>query len=261
MDRLTQRIQTILSGQEGKWGVALRDYTSDGVIYFNEGSLFSAASVIKIPIMMEVYKQAAAGILSLDEPMVLDPKDIVGGCGVLQGMHPRITLPIRDVVVLMITISDNTATNMLIERVGIDAVNRLIRELGAEQSVLRRKLMMPELARKGIRNELNCKDVLLFLDLLAKNRFLDEEACSDMMSILKLQQLNHKIPLLLPNGAVVAHKTGEDTGITHNAGVIFYKDKALALCVLSEEVPDTVKGQYAIAQIARAAFDEILADK
>ena len=261
MKNLQERIQRILSEQDGNWGVAFRDLATDQTVYVNEDHRFGAASIIKIPIMMEIYRQADQGILSLSEHLILDAKDVVGGCGVLQGMQPGLSLTIRDAIVLMITISDNTATNMLIDRVGIDSVNRLIRDLGAEQSVLRRKLMMTELMRQGIKNELTPKEVLLFLDLLAKIQFLHEKPCMDMIEILKLQQLNHKIPLLLPDEVVVAHKTGEDSGITHNAGILYYKEQVMTMCVLSEGVSDTVKGHYAIAQMAKAAFEEILAPK
>ena len=260
MDKLSARIRAILTEQDGRWGIAIRNLNSDESLFINENELFSAASIIKIPIMMEAYHQAAQGTMSLDDPLSLDPADVVGGCGVLQGMHAGLTLTMRDVIVLMITISDNTATNMIIEQVGIEAVNRRMRELGAEKSILRRKLMMTELARKGIKNELTAKDVLAFLDTLAKGQFISENSCRDMLAILKLQQLNHKIPLLLPESVTVAHKTGEDDGITHNAGVLYCKEKSLAICVLSQEVTDTAKGHYAIARIARAAYEEILAD-
>ncbi len=260
MEKLAARIHKILAEQDGQWGVAVRDLGNDGSLFINEDQLFSAASIIKIPIMMEAYYQAEQGVFSLDDVLTLHADEIVGGCGVLQGMHTGLQLTIRDTVVLMITVSDNTATNMMIELVGIDAVNRRMQALGAEKSILRRKLMMPELARKGIKNELTAKDVLMFLDVLAKGAYISDKACEDMLGILKLQQLNHKIPLLLPEDAIVAHKTGEDDKITHNAGVIYCNNRSLSICVLSQEVSNTAKGHYAIARIAQAAYEEILAD-
>jgi beta-lactamase class A len=261
VDKLAARIKQVLAEQDGHWGVAVRNHITDELIYINEDELFSAASIIKIPIMMEAYHQAQQGAVSLDDVLVLNAKDVVGGCGILQGMHPGMQLTVRDTIVLMITVSDNTATNMMIELVGIEAVNQRMIELGAEKSILRRKLMMPELARKGIKNELTAKDVLIFLDTLANGTYISKNACEDMMDILKLQQLNHKIPLLLPQNVTVAHKTGEDDKITHNAGVMYYKEGSLSLCVLSQEVSDTVKGHYAIARMARAAYEEILSKR
>jgi beta-lactamase class A len=250
MEKLRERIRAILSEQEGSWGVAIQDLNSDTAMFINEEELFSAASIIKVPIMMEAYLQADQGKITLDDMLTLNSADIVGGCGVLQGMHPGLQLTVRDTIVLMITVSDNTATNMMIDLLGLDSINRLMQDLGVTGSILRRKLMMPELARQGIKNELN---------ILAKGHFIGESVCTDMLGILKLQQLNHKIPLLLPAAVTIAHKTGEDDGITHNAGILYYKEKSLSMCVLSQKVPDTVKGHYAIASIARAAYEEILA--
>ncbi len=258
MNTLRNRVEQILSSQTGRWGVAIHDRTTNERLFINEQLLFSAASIIKIPIMMEAYRQADFKKISLEKEMVLKEEDIVGGCGVLQGMHRGLELSIRDIIVLMITVSDNTATNMMIDLLGIESINQMMRNLGVENSILRRKLMMPELARQGIRNELSAKDVVLLLDQLADGTFVSKEVCDDMLSILKLQQLNHKIPLLLPEDVSIAHKTGEDTGITHNAGIIVYHEKSLSMCVLSEDVSDIPEGHLAISRIARAAFDERL---
>jgi beta-lactamase class A len=254
------RIKDLRSTQSGSWGIMIEDPQSGETYEDNAQGLFSAASVIKVPIMMEIYRQDREKSLSLDDILTLKAEEVVGGCGVLQVLHLGINLTIRDVVALMITVSDNTATNMMIEKAGIDSINTLMRSIGMERSILRRKLMMPELARQGIRNEITAWDIVLSLKSLDNTDFLDKDACNDMIGLLKMQQLNHKIPLMLPSDAVVAHKTGEDTGITHNAGIIYANKKRFYMCVLSEGVTDIPSGHRFIAEIARICYDAILAE-
>lgn len=255
MKRLEEKVLPLLQEQPGQWGMALKDLKTDETILYNADKLFGAASIIKIPIIIEAYRQDRAGKISLSDPMELKAEEVVGGCGVLQVMHPGLVLTVRDVAALMITVSDNTATNMLIGLLGIDNINAVMKETGSKNSILRRKLMMEELARRGIKNELAPYDVMLMLEALYRGTVVDREACDDILHILKKQQLNHKIPSRLPAGTVIAHKTGEDTGITHNAGIICAPDHPFLLVLLSEYIPDESDGHQFIARFAKIAYE------
>ncbi|MGI5838503.1 MAG: serine hydrolase [bacterium] len=255
MRLLEEKILPILREQPGQWGMASKDLTTDATIVYNEDKLFGAASVIKIPIIIEAYRQDRAGKISLSDPMELKAAEVVGGCGVLKVMHPGLVLSVRDVAALMITVSDNTATNMLIDLLGIDNINAVMQKMGCKFSILRRKLMMEELARRGIKNELAPYDVMLMMEALYRGTIVDRAACDDILEIMKKQQLNHKIPSRLPAGTVIAHKTGEDTGITHNAGIIYAPDHPFLLVLLSEYIPDEADGHQVIARIAKIAYE------
>lgn len=255
MRRLEEKLLPLLQEQPGQWGMALKDLTTGETILYNADELFIAASVIKIPIIIEAYRQDRQGKISLADLMELKAEEVVGGCGVLQVMHTGKYLTIRDVIVLMITVSDNTATNMMIDRLGIEAINEVMQQMGVTRSVLRRKMFDLERARQGIKNEISPADVLRMLEALYRGTVVDKEACAEILNIMHYQQLNHKIPVQLPEGTKIAHKTGEDTGQTHDVGIVYVPDHPYLLVVLSEHVPDTAVGHQVIARISRLAYE------
>ncbi len=255
MKRLGEEIRAILDAQPGDWGLAWLDLNTGEKVFYREDDLFIAASVIKIPIIIEAYRQDRQGKISLNDPMPLQAKDIVGGCGVLQVMHHGIPLTVKDVLALMITVSDNTATNMMIELLGIPAINEVMQTMGVRHSALRRKMFDLEKSRQGIQNHITPADVLLMFEALYRGTVVDREACDEILTLLRYQQLNHKIPVALPEGTKVAHKTGEDSGQTHDAGIVYVPGHPFLLVVLSEHVPDTAVGHQVIARIARMAYD------
>lgn len=198
-----------------------------------------AASVIKLPIMVEAFRQAEAGLLDLNEPVTVSRADCLPSCGVLSSLHENVTLPWLDLVTLMIIVSDNTATNLLIQRLGINRVNDTMTALGLTGSRLNRKLFCPELSRQGIENYVTAQDVGLLLEKLYLGQVVSPKASRQMLDILSRQQLNGKIPFHLHvKGIQVAHKTGEDTGITHDVGVV-YGPQPFVVCFLSNQVQVT----------------------
>ena len=136
----------------------------------------------------------------------------------------------------MITISDNTATNMMIDLLGVESVNRTMDALGIPGICLRRKLFEPELSRQGIQNTITARGVGILLQKMAQGKLLGGDADKKMMEILGDQRLNGKLPFFLHSMDVeLAHKTGEDDGTTHDVGVIFAK-QPFVVCMLSNDV-------------------------
>jgi len=198
-----------------------------------------AASVIKLPIMVEAFDQAHQGLLDLTEPVRVAPADRLPSCGALTYLHEGVTLPWIDLVTLMIIVSDNTATNLLIERLGIDAINATMTRLGLTGSRLNRKLFRPDLSRQGIENRVTARDMGILLEKIYRGEIVSPEACQKMLEILSHQQLNGKMPFHLhARGIKCAHKTGEDSGITHDVGIVFGPQPFVA-CYLSNEVEVT----------------------
>ncbi|MBQ8537268.1 MAG: serine hydrolase [Clostridia bacterium] len=198
-----------------------------------------AASVIKLPIMVEAFNQAEQGLLDLMEPVKVERKDCLPSCGALSYLHEGVTLPWIDLVTLMIIVSDNTATNLLIERLGIDCINATMAHLGLTASRLNRKLFRPELSRQGIENRVTARDMGILLEKIYKGEVVSPQASARMLEILSHQQLNGKMPFHLHGrGIKCAHKTGEDTGITHDVGIV-YGPQPFVVCYLSNEVEVT----------------------
>lgn len=202
---------------------------------FNADAPLLAASVIKIPIMVEAFRQFEAGLLSPEAPYVLRDADKLPSCGALNRLHAGLELTMRDLVEMMIVLSDNTATNVLIDRLGLENVNATMARLDMRQSVLRRKLFDPAGRAAGIENTVSAREIGMLLERMYAGTLISPEASAAMLEILRNQKLNGKLPFYLkPRGIAVAHKTGEDDGITHDVGIV-YAGHPFVLCMLSNE--------------------------
>ncbi len=230
------------------------DDESTNSIGFNPDTPVQAASVIKLFIMAEAFRQRESGLFDFDAPVTVREEDHLPSCGALTYMHAPLTLPWGDLVTLMIILSDNTATNMLIDQLGIDNINAMIDQLGFKNTRLRRKLWQPELSRQGIQNTVCAADTQRFFRLLQREELISPTASKEMLQILLNQRLNGKMPFYLHSrGIRCAHKTGEDSGITHDVGIIF-AEKPVIFSFLSENtnVPEaeTVLQKLALAVIS-----------
>ena len=202
---------------------------------YNADEPLLAASVIKLPIMVEAFRQFEAGLCNPEEKYVLREADKLPSCGALNCLHAGLELTLMDLVKLMIVLSDNTATNVLIDRLGKDNINATMRAMGMRQSVLRRKIFDPAGRAAGIENTVSAREIGELLEGLYAGRLVSPRASAQMLEILRNQKLNGKMPFYLkPRGIAVAHKTGEDDGITHDVGVV-YAPQPFVLCMLSNE--------------------------
>ena len=202
-----------------------------------------AASVIKIPIMVTAFRDIAAGRLDANETVSISQADKMPSCGALSYMHDGLEVTLSDLITLMIILSDNTATNLLIDRLTPDHVNRTMEALGVPGIALRRRLFEPELSAQGIQNTVTARGIGTLLERMATGALLGKALDDRMIDIMLNQRLNGKLPFFLHGkGIRCAHKTGEDDGITHDAGII-YTERPFVLCMLSNNVnvPDFVR--------------------
>ena len=231
--------------------------TADGTfVAYQAKTPVVAASVIKLCVMAEAFRRREAGTLDFSEPVTIRPEDRLPSCGALTYLHEGITVTLGDLVTLMIILSDNTATNLLIDRLGIEPVNRFMREIGlSEQTQLRRKLFMPELSARGIENTVTAADMALLLKRILNRQLVSEKASDEMLRLLSQQRLNGKMPFFLsPKGIKTAHKTGEDQGITHDVGIIL-TDAPKIFCFLSEKT-DVPAAERALQDLALMAVED-----
>lgn len=220
----------------GDVGLYYRVLGEDGAVTHNPDLPLIAASVIKIPIMVTAYRDIAAGLLDPGEAVAIRPQDKMPSCGALSYMHDGLEVTLEDLISLMIVLSDNTATNILIDRLTPEHVNRTMADLGVPGITLRRRLFEPELSRRGIQNTVTARGVGALLERMAEGKLLGGALDERMVGILLNQRLNGKLPFFLHGrGIRCAHKTGEDDGITHDVGII-YADRPFVLCLLSNNV-------------------------
>ena len=225
-----------IKGFPGDVGAYYRPLDRDDVWTHNPDLPLVAASVIKIPIMVTAFSDIAAGRLDPQAAVVLKAKDKMPSCGALTYMHDGLQVTVMDLITLMIILSDNTATNLMIDRLTPEHVNKTMEALGIPGIALRRRLFEPELSAKGIQNTVTARGVGTLLTRMAEGTLLGDEADGKMIDILLNQRLNGKLPFYLHSrGIRCAHKTGEDDGITHDVGIV-YTEKPFVICMLSNNV-------------------------
>ena len=221
-----------LGSLPGDIGFYYKDLSTGESFGYRENDMFQAASVIKLPIYAVVMKLWAEGKLSLSEKLLCREEDKLPPCGALYFFTGDVEVDINTLCGLMITISDNTATNLLINRLGIDFLNEQFREIGLKDTHIERLLFDAEGSAKGLENKIVPAEVGQLLERIYRRSFINEDVSRRMEKVLLEQQINHKIPGYLPEGTPVAHKTGEDDGITNDVGVV-YGEKPFVICFAS----------------------------
>lgn len=171
--------------------------------------------------MIEVLRQAREGRLDLNRRIRLEDDQRAESCGALAYLDGGLEPTIRDLYVLMIILSDNTATNILIDLVTMDSVNQTMRELGYRNIVLERKMMDLEALEAGLNNYVSPDEIGDILEKIYLGQLIDPDLSAEMVRVLKLQQVNYKLPYLIDDDVEIAHKTGENRGVSHDVGIVY----------------------------------------
>lgn len=250
---MENEIRGLCENFPGRVGLDICALAGDERFRLNADESFPAASVIKVPLVMEVFRRAEEGAFSLDDTRKLEEKDRVGGSGALQEMHGGLEVTIRDLARLAIVISDNTASNMLIDLVGMAEVTSFMVKAGMTGSFLGRKFMIDPLSPVNV-NYTTAMDMTHCLRKLYHGELLATESSGEIIDTMCRQQFREKIPLLLPPGIEVANKTGEISGVRHDCGIIFVPEAPAALSVLTRDCRDEPAADRVIAETALAVF-------
>ena len=216
-----------LSRIDGKVGFYYKNLVTGEVVKYNEKEPMLAASLIKLTVLGEVFRGIENGEISENEVFTTRDEDKVPSCGALNYMKENLKVTLEDLYVLMIILSDNYATNMLIDKLGIDNINKTIKGIGLKNTVLNRKMFDDEKAALGLENYISVNDISYLLEKMYNKELIDEKSSEEMLSILKNQRLNGKIPFFIQSirpKIDIAHKTGEDNNITHDVGIVFTKE-------------------------------------
>jgi len=247
--------------------VAYRNLGTGATFYRNEDETFHAASTMKVPVMMALFQAVDAGELRLSEPIAvrnqfqsivdgspfaLDPKED-GDPDLYQAVGG--SRPLEELIRHMIVRSSNLATNLLIEKIGASRATDLMRGLGAYQIQVLRGVEDQKAFDAGLNNVVTAKDLEIALTALAKGATFSPSSNERMIEILKAQEFNEKIPAYLPKGTPIAHKTGDITGIHHDAAIVYPPGEApYVLVVLTRGYKDEKEANQAIAEISRLVW-------
>ena len=251
-------------------GVAVYDTQTKQTLLLNERVSLHAASTMKLPVMMEIFRLVQEKRLRLDEPLEVKNKfySIVDGSEYRLGkdddsdeeVYRRIgqKMTVLELMEHMITWSSNLATNLLIERVTPEKVMALMRSLGASDIQVLRGVEDGKAFRAGKNNTTTAYDLMLLLKLIAENKFQSKKACEKIVEILAAQHFNDGIPAGVPAGTRVAHKTGEITNHTHDAGIVYPPDgKPYVIVVLTKGIADQKQSNKLIAEISRTVYQAL----
>lgn len=237
------------------WDVGVSVTGPDNVRFEHRADeLLKSASTIKIAIMIALFRKIDRGEVSLDDSYVLKAEDKVPGSGILQNMHDGLDLTIGDVVYLMMSISDNPATNILIDLVGMDTVNATMRDLGLKQSVLGRKMMGRPALETEQENLATANEFALMVQKILGHEAASSRSCEQMIDLLEKQQNTRRIGRYVPPGVRWGSKTGSYDTVANDVGFIESDSGRVIVSVLAANLPDMVTGEKLIGDIARIAM-------
>lgn len=268
---LKETILTQIDSIKGNVAVAYINLSDPSdTLFINSEEEFHAASTMKVPVMIELFKQQAEGKLNLSDSILLvnEFKSIVDGSSYSMDIgddsddviYSKIgtTVALTDLMYSMITVSSNLATNVLIELVDAKKVTSTMRDLGAEKIEVLRGVEDQKAYDLGLSNSTTAKDLMIIMKAIAENKAGTEQDCEEMIRILKDQQFNDIIPFYLPKEVSVAHKTGSITGVHHDAGIVYLPNgKSYVLVLLSKNLEDFDKGTEQLAKISKTIYDHV----
>jgi beta-lactamase class A len=269
IDTLKTSIENQISKIEGDVAVAFFDLSdSSNQVLINTDEQFHAASTMKVPVMIELYKQQSEGKLNLNDSILLknEFKSIVDGSSYKMDIgvdsddviYSKIGTQQKmyDLIYSMIILSSNLATNVLIEVVDAKKTTATMRTLGADKIEVLRGVEDIKAFRKGLSNSTTANDLLMIMKAIATGKAGTKEDSDKMIDILKDQKWNDMIPKYLPKGVEVAHKTGSITGVHHDAAIVFHPNgKKYVLVLLSKNLKDFDKGTDQLAQISKSVYE------
>jgi beta-lactamase class A len=258
--KLQDSITDVDRNLDGAMGIAILDLTDGHKYLLHANDVFAQASSIKICVLAELYRQAQQGKLKLTDLYTVNSADLVQDSDIMGGLTPGVTkITLRDLATMMVAVSDNSATNVLIDRVGMENVNAWLDSLGLKHTRLRGKMMDLKAATEGRENVSTPAEMMALLEAIYRGKVLNKELTDDFFKVLATHK-DSWIPRDLPDSLKVADKPGALEGVRNDSGVIFVANRPYILCVMTTYLRRERDGEEAISKISLAAwrmFDRI----
>ena len=252
-EKLTTSLERIAADLDGVMGYTIVDLTSGDRVERLGSAVFATASTIKLAVLYEMFRQAADGTLDIDAPRPLDRAHAVGGSGVLVQLTAP-SMPLRDYATLMIVLSDNTATNVVIDAVGMENVTRRMASMGLRETKLRRRMIDLEAAKRGDENVSTPSEIATLLATFHRGGALPPAVNEQLLTILRKPKTTPMHAGIGP-GVPVASKSGSLEGVQVDAGIVMLPGRPYVLSVMTGYLKRAADGEAAIAAASRAAFD------
>ena len=262
---LDAEIRAIIAGSGAEVAVAFRTVDGRDELLIDPDKVFHAASTMKVPVMIELFRQAGKGALSLEEKLPIrnrfksivdgSPYKLSEGDDSDKEIYAAVgkSLTLRQLCEAMITVSSNFATNLLIERLGVEKIRNTVTRLGADGMQVLRGVEDQKAFDKGLNNSTTARALLVLFQKLATGQAVTATSDAAMIDTLKRQKFNEAIPAGVPAGTPVAHKTGNITRIHHDAGIV-YAPRPYVLVILVRGIPDQKVSAPLMSTISAAVY-------
>jgi beta-lactamase class A len=252
--KLESTIHDVDQHLEGVMGVAIEDLKTGDQFFLHENEVFAQASSIKIAVLANLYLQAQQGKLKLTDLYTVQASDLVPDSDIMNGLTPGVTrVTLRDLATMMVAVSDNSATNVLIDRVGMEKVNAMLDSLGLTHTRLRRKMMDLEAAKQGRENISTPREMMTLLEAIYREKLLNKESTADFFKVLSTNK-DSWIPRDLPAGVKIANKPGALEGVRNDSGIVFVEGRPYVICVMTAFLTNERDGEQAISKSSLAAW-------
>ena len=252
--KLDSAIHDIDQHLDGVMGVAVEDLNTGDQFFLHENEVFAQASSIKIAVLANLYLQGQQGKLKVTDLYTVQASDLVPDSDIMGGLTPGVTrVTLRDLATVMVAVSDNSATNVLIDRVGMANVNAMLDALGLAHTRLRRKMMDLDAAKQGRENISTPREMTMLLDAIYHGKVLNKESTSDFFKMLSTNK-DSWIPRDLPADVKSANKPGALEGVRNDSGVVFVEGRPYVICVMTAFLHNERDGEHAISKVSLAAW-------
>jgi beta-lactamase class A len=252
--KLESTIHDVDQHLDGVMGVAIEDLKTGNQFFLNENEVFAQASSIKITVLANLYLQAQQGNLKLNDLYTVQASDLVPDSDIMGGLTPGVTrITLRDLATMMVAVSDNSATNVLIDRVGMANVNAMLDSLGLAHTRLRRKMMDLDAAKQGRENISTPREMMTLLEAIYRGKLLNKESTEDFFKMLSTNK-DSWIPRDLPADVKIANKPGSLEGVRNDSGIVFVEGRPYVICVMTAFLTNERDGEQAISKISLAAW-------
>ena len=253
--KLDARIHSVAEHLDGVMAVAIMDLNSGQTILINADEVMPQASSIKIAVLAELYRQVQLGKVKLTDMYTVRKEDIVEGSDIMGGLTTGVTqITLRDLATMMVAVSDNSATNVLIDRLGMDNVNAMLQSLGLKQTKLARKMMDVQAAAAGRENVSTAREMMTLLQAAHGGKLFNADLTKDFFKLLSTNK-DSPIRKAIPDEIVTADKPGELEAVRNDSGIIFAPNRPFAICVMTTYLKNEREGEAAIGEVARNAFE------
>lgn len=257
---LWQKLQKDIADEvddiDGMMAVGIYDLKTGTWVMAHGDEVMPQASSIKITVLLELYQQVQQGKLKFEDPYIVRKEDIVQDSDMLGALTPGVAkITLRDLATMMMAVSDNGATNVLIDRVGLENVNRTLESLGLRTTKLRRKMMDLKAAGEGRENISTVREMVTLLRLIYEGKVLNPQLTADFWKMLATYKKDSHMRKAIPEDVVVASKHGWLEGVRAESGVVFVKDRPFVISVMTTYLHDEKDGEEAIGRITKKAFD------